>query len=351
MSHVNDNKIDEIAAEAASKATKPKRPKKTRSPISKLAVLNLFLLLGVSGYAYLTWLDALSERDQLIADNQLLVASDSERLSQVGQLQSQLADVTTQLERLSLVESVTRQHTQRIASLEEDVLGVTDQDRRLWRLEEVAFLLRVARERLLLSDDTASAEALLENADAQLQAIGGYDLRDVRAGVASDLLVVRTAEAVDRVGIYASVSALSQQVDEIKWRTSEDTSNELSNTVAKQTMWDRLSQLVTVHDLSQSSRPAILPENDYFLNRTLQLMLEESLLALMESDAALWRASIERALNWVNEHALRNEHTGALKAELERLHAMHIGVAKSDIGAGERALTLYRDRMAEGASQ
>jgi uroporphyrin-3 C-methyltransferase len=346
MTDSNDAKIDEIAAGAAAKATKSKPPKRKSHPVSKLAIMNFILLAGVCSYAYLIWTESLSEREQWMADSELRAATDDSLTREVETLQQTVRSLESQLANLSHTESVTRQHDQRLTQLEEDVLGVTDQDRRLWRLEEVAFLLRVARERLLLSGDVVSAEALLESADQQLSDFGGFDLRDVRAGIAADLLAVRATETVDRVGIYGRVSALSAQIDAINWRRSNNSATEVVDTLEAPSMWSKLTDLITIHDLSRSARPSILPENDYFLERTLHLLFEESLLALMENDEALWEASLKRAAAWVNDYADDSDHSQALIHEIETLSRLSIGLKTTDIGAGERALSDYQQSMA-----
>ena len=89
-------------------------------------------------------------------------------------------------------------------------------DRRAWLGQEAVFLTRLAGQRLLVARDVDAALALLEQADALMRDTGEQNFEGVRLSIARDREALAAVPRVDQVGLYATLSGLIDQVDNLQ---------------------------------------------------------------------------------------------------------------------------------------
>ena len=100
--------------------------------------------------------------------------------------------------------------------------------------------------------------------------------------------------------------------------------------------------------------PILAPEERYYVTRNLELMLEESIMALFQQNDELWKTSLSRASDWVANHFDDNAEQRAIMSGLSALAAQSISMRQLDIGDAEAALESYRlkvDATAEEDTQ
>jgi uroporphyrin-3 C-methyltransferase len=106
--------------------------------------------------------------------------------------------------------------------------------------------------------------------------------------------------------------------------------------------FERLIALVDIREFDRSVSPLLAPEERYYITRNLELMLEESLLALLQQNESLWETNLERADNWLQRHFADSPERRAFSAELFALQQQAISTSELDIGAAEEALQRFR---------
>ncbi|WP_298633218.1 uroporphyrinogen-III C-methyltransferase [uncultured Umboniibacter sp.] len=325
------------------KQQKPAKEAKATSRGSLLARFNLLMIIIVALFVFWVWQERFVEHQAITAEIHQVEASNEVLRSQLDGAEKTLdilADRQTQLERALDDLTVLQEQINRVES---DLKGVSSADRLVWQLEELEFLLRMARERILLSNDVQGARALLGSADRQLQEINNLDLQPVRAALARDLMAVNAAAEIDTAGVFARVRALSSVIEYLELKpeilVAEQSEPELSADIST---FDRIIALVDIREFDRSVSPILAPEERYFVSRNLELMLEESLLALLQQNESLWRANLERADSWLQLHFSDSPERRAFSTELLALRQQAISISQLDIGAAEEALQRFR---------
>jgi uroporphyrin-3 C-methyltransferase len=223
-------------------------------------------------------------------------------------------------------------------------------DRDGWLLAEANYLLRLANQRLVMTADTASAEALLRSADAVLRELDDPALRVVRQAVAEDLAAVRAVPSLDREGTYLRLSALVERVPALEvfetpslpdgdapppmqgdWQTRLRQGYERA--LAK------LSDYVIVRRRDEPVEVLMDPQWESLVRQNLRMLLEQAQLALLSANPRLYRESIARSAEWVREfEASDPEGAAAMLEELEELAGVRVTVAVPDASDSLAAL-------------
>ena len=84
-----------------------------------------------------------------------------------------------------------------------------------WQLAEVKYLLLIASQRLALARDAATAQAILQSADARLVEIADPALIPVRERLIADINRLKAARSTDYAGLALMLADLSSRADEL----------------------------------------------------------------------------------------------------------------------------------------
>ncbi len=235
---------------------------------------------------------------------------------------------------------------QQINQLGQTVSGANESERALWQVQELEFLLRMADERILLTNDIASATALLKTVDRQLQQISRVGVDDVRAAIARDLLSLNMASQVDVTGIYARVAAV---ISKRPLMTLNDATTpiEANANLDTNSWWqDVFLALGVRYTQNQSAR--VIPKSEaYYVGRSVDLILEESLFALSQGNNDLWSMSLSRAHNLIAKSYRDDPVKHALQDELLSLASLNIQPSTVEIGAAEASLQAFKLTLME----
>jgi uroporphyrin-III C-methyltransferase len=226
-------------------------------------------------------------------------------------------------------------------------------DRAEWRLAEVEYLLRLARHRLAFDADASLAGRILAVADRLLVELDDPELLPVRARIAEDRAALAGAPRVDRDGLFLRLEALKPALEALPLRLPEFGTTRAASAepdAREQGLGDevlaRLSRLFVVrrHD-AEAARPLLAPDQATYLEMNLRLMLERAQLALVRSDQAVFRSSLQTARHWLLDHLdVRHPGVGHMLAELDALVQVELEAELPDISGG---LTLLQGRRAQ----
>ncbi len=182
-------------------------------------------------------------------------------------------------------------------------------DERDWLHAEAAYLLRLANQRLQLEGDVEGAAALLRTADARLVDADNPALTPVRREIANELAALDAVPQVDRTGIYLALNAqqeriaalrLSQEIEERAVTSSieQPPTGTFQRQLAR--FGEELKDLVVIRQHDEALETLITPEQESYLRQSLRLILEQSQLALLKEEQALFEASIDKSLALLN---------------------------------------------------
>jgi len=331
----------------------------------KLALVLSLIALGGGGY--LVW-----EGWQLKQQN--------------GQLQQQLAQqVETALangraEVAQTVSSVNQQlgqlqaraeaEKQNIAELQDrltrsiqQVTANREVSRKDWLLAEVEYLLRLANQRVLMEQTPNGALTLLKSADAILSETDDVTIYDVRKALAADIAALEAVPRLDTEGVFLRLGALNQQVDSLRVvpvserRELPQMLEEITPESVKQSWgegfkasWNKamnkFEQLVVIQHHDEPIKPLMSPEQTFFLQQNLHLMLEQAQMALLQRKQQAYDSSLSKAQAWIATHFdPKDATTLALLGGLKELSEVNVALELPDISGSLTSLKDYLERM------
>lgn len=269
------------------------------------------------------------------------------------------AEVESLRSRLGELESALRQQSQRIAQL-----GIEDRDS--WLLAEAQYLLRLANQRLIMTGDTLSAEALMSSADNILREIGDVDLHKVRGALAADLVAVRAVPKLDLEGLYLRVDGLIRQTDDLVMfempvreppaELAEDADWKARLAYGYQAAVAKLSQYVVVSRRDTPVETLMDPQYEGLVRQNMRMLLEQAQVALLSGNQTLFERSLERAGGWVQQFFKDDQKAAeAMLRELEALAQEQVSVDLPDLNeslsAIDEAVRLRLERSGEQGSR
>lgn len=322
-----------------------KKPKsnntKAAKPSSALAITALLLviisLIGIGGLGLKGF-----ELLQQVADlKQLQQESNQQKealVSQLKDVQSTSAVLTKQL----------KHNGERLAQL-------PGADRNDWLLAEAEYLLRLANQRLNLEKDWQGSIAILTSADSVLAETQNPLLNGVRQALANELQQLRAVPAVDMTGAVARLQAIQNQISDLEWmprtlpevvavveeKEQEEEPNAWQKFVAK--AWAGLGVIVRVREHDKELPAPLTPDQHYYLQQNMHLMLEQAQVALVRQQDALYKQSIQRTQDWLNEFVMiETAQSTAVKETLIELQNWNVSPEFPEISG---SLTLLRQLL------
>ena len=288
---------------AAAPDVRERRPPARRWRLVLFLVALLAIAAGAAGYLYFD----ISEG----------------RKADEAKLRSLAAGVDAlQQSHASLAEN-TRLLDQRLTAIDERFTGMLRELNSLyrhrnsdigWQLAEVKYLFLIASQRLALARDVATAQAILQSADARLVEIADPALIPVRERLIADINRLQAARSTDYAGLALMLADLSVRADELPLNLggSADPAALTTDTEPLATdnrwqrlardLWQELKSLVVISRTDNNTAALLAPQERYFLYRNLRLQLEMSRMALLIRDEDQYRISVAACTEWLNEY-------------------------------------------------
>ena len=348
---MTDNLQPAPAAEERSTEKKPVEKTSTQNstaekskPSSALAILALLLvIIALVAIGGIGWKGFELSQQLLTLSHQVEQSSDKNTVLAV-----QLANTE---KNAKIYNKQLQQNAQRIAEL-------PGADRNDWLLAEAEYLLRLANQRLGLERDWQGAVAILVAADSVLAETQNPLIRSVRQQLAKELQTLRAVPAVDLTGAIARLQALQDQINELEWmpRTLPQQTVVEDDTDSKiiPTSWDRFSskvlagieKMVTIRRNDKALPAPLTPDQHYYLQQNMHLMLEQAQVALVRQQDALYKQSIKRTLDWLEEFSMvKTPKTDAVKETLVELSTWNVSPEFPEISGSLQTLRQLMDQQ------
>ena len=203
-----------------------------------------------------------------------------------------------------------RQLSERMGRIEGQMDRLLAVDRRAWLGQEAVFLTRLAGQRLLVARDVDAALALLEQVDALLRDTGEPKFEGARLAIARDRAALAAVPRVDRVGFYATLSGLIDQVDKLQLEF-EAPAAAAEATVATDVGWwaqatsgwhaalATLSDHLIVRRRSDEIAQLMTPEWAALARQNIRMLIEQAQIAMLSANQHLFERSLQRASAFV----------------------------------------------------
>ena len=368
------DKADKSSKAAEPSADKPARkqavPAETEKRCGatwpgKLALLLSLCTLGGGGYLAWEGWQLKQQSTQLqsqltqkvetaLANGKAEVAQTVSQVShQLGQLQAHAE--TEQKNIAELQDRLTRSIQQ--------VTADREVSRKDWLLAEVEYLLRLANQRVLMEQTPDGALTLLKSADKILSETDDVTIYDVRKALASDIAALEAVPRLDSEGVFLRLNALNQQVDNLRTvpiserRELPQMLEEITPESVKQSWgegfkasWnkamDKVEKLVVIQHHDEPIKPLMSPEQTFFLQQNLHLMLEQAQMALLQRKQQAYDSSLSKAQDWIATHFdPKDATTAALLSGLAELSEVNVAPELPDISGSLTSLKEYLSRM------
>ncbi|WP_439102296.1 uroporphyrinogen-III C-methyltransferase [Congregibacter sp.] len=292
-------------------------------------------------------------------------------------LEAQQRTLETQERQVSRLESTANEAAGSVKRVVEEQLGnlqrslreqqqlisdLTVEDRESWQIAEVQYLLRLANQRLIMTGDTASAEALLRSADNILRGLDDPGLVKLRSAVAGDIAALQAVPKLDIQGLYLRLDALIRQTDalvlfelpdqrvEIEPVTAEDWQTRLSQ--GYEMAIEKLSEYIVVSRRDVPVEALMDPQYEGLVRQNMRMLLEQAQVAMLSGNELLFRQSLERAEGWVTQFFKADEQAAVAMAEdLRRIRDERVSVELPNLNESLTALdTVVRARLARNGN-
>lgn len=330
---------------AEKKTVKPKQHK-TGSSHAGVYTLLFFIVLATSGGFYTLW-----ENQQQFQLKQII---SSQRIDQeLDNLKKQQTETATQYEtRLQTLQTAQDNLFQNLTNLIRDKKHLRND----WLLAEAEYLVQLANHRLLLEKDVATALVALKAADARLAEVTDPALLAIRKILKNDIIRLNNIPTVDQAGLSITLSALSNNIQNLPLRTPDpkthkitsadkplDTPDVKSIKELPAAIWRDIKSLIVIRRHDKPVEPLLAPDQHFFLEQNLGLLLEQSRLALLNGQNKIYQDRLQATAKWIAQF-FDTEHnvTRNMLASIEELTKFDIDPALPDISSTFSAIQKYR---------
>lgn len=371
-------KTDQKSAEKE-KATKVKMAKTKASGggglFKTVVVLLLLLILAAAGAAGWWFYQQHQQQqqqapavEQSLADQQQNLDRLEQRLNdERSERQSQQQAQAGLSQSINDVQLKINSHARRLREL-------STTSRNDWLLAEAEYLIRLANQRLITERNTKNSTSLLITADGILRDLDEVDLLPVREALAKSITALRSAQMVDREGLYLQLKALSEQLVNLPLiefeleevavadeggtlaggTSADDTSVSEDSGLLLESWRDQLLQgfnaaldsasgLIRVRRRDTPLEPLPSVEEDHQVRYNLAIMLEQAQMALLREEQAIYEASLQKAQQWLKSYFELNESALPLVDQLAQLEQENVVQQLPDISEGLEVLRDYID--------
>jgi uroporphyrin-III C-methyltransferase len=330
-----------------------------RSTLIWLCMLVLFVsMIAGMGFVYRQYVlqqsilgnmeDQLENKIATLSLEQDVLAKEVEQqlVSQQAQVQQGLDDLAT-----------------RVDSNATKLLALSSVNRDDWKLAEISYLLRMADYRVLMEKDNLNGLALAMSADEILASLDQTGLQQIRKILAEEIAVMKMAGRVDREGLYMQISALANQIEAIPFvqplgevMGPEANESEVEQQTFKEktkrffySVLRKMSSYVRVRDHGQSVNAILPPTEQIYLRQNLRLMMEQAQAALLRGEGQIYKDSLVKAQNWINQYYELNEQSKIILEELRLLEQENAAPEYNNFENSRSALNDYIQRQQKAA--
>ncbi|MBY4676910.1 uroporphyrinogen-III C-methyltransferase [Marinobacterium arenosum] len=355
------------AATATAESAAPVAAKPTAGWPGKLALVLSLAALGASGYLY--WLNLQQSQQNALLRAEINGKVETTISGARSDLNQNISNMNSQLGALKARADSDQRHIdelqQRLTSAIQQVTATQHNNRKDWLLAEVEYLLRLANQRILMENTPSGALQLLKSADKILAETDDVTIYDVRKALAADIAALEAVPSIDTEGLFLKLDAMNHQVDALRVTPVNDQHQlpemlEQINPETVEASWasglkeawasamDKLGKLVVIQHRDEPVEPLLSPDQTYYLQQNLHLMLEQAQLALLQRKQPAYDSALNKAEQWISTYFEADDGTTqALLRGVRELKPVQVAPELPDISGSLGSLKEYLQRMTE----
>ncbi len=322
--------------------------------------LNVALLLALAALATAggLWLDSRASLDAL---QQTLTqkAGAASGVSKDVQARAEHADKTARENsaRLAALEGKVGDFAGQAAALN-SLYQEQSRNREDWMLAEIEHALNLAGQQLQLAGNVAAASSTLEAIDARLAKLDRPQFIPLRKALGQDLGQLKSAPAVDVVGLTVKLDRLAAEIDALPLVI--DHARQQAETPAPSHQgvpaWQRLGeqllddigQLIRVRRMDKPEALLLSPEQAFLLRENVKLRLLGARVAVLQRQDAPFRTDLSASERYVRGYFdTQAPAVGVWLAALNEIKTTQLSVRVPDISASLRAVRALQGRPQE----
>tara|TARA_Y100001935_G_scaffold216100_1_gene187738 strand:- start:1632 stop:2687 length:1056 start_codon:yes stop_codon:yes gene_type:complete len=183
-----------------------------------------------------------------------------------------------------------------------------------WLILESEYLLQLASDRLILSQDIKAAKDALKSADQKLKKTNDRLWDQVRSQIAFDIQMLNATRLPDKIGISSKISALNSQIINLplKYASNRNIKKEERRKTERhlERTWNNLLEnillglknTVRIRRRDEPITEILPPGQQYFIYENLRIYLESSRMAMIRSDNKMFQENLKKAYSWLTKH-------------------------------------------------
>lgn len=322
--------------------------------------LNVALLLALAALATAggLWLDSRASLDAL---QQTLTqkAGAASGVSKDVQARAEHADKTARENsaRLAALEGKVGDFAGQAAALN-SLYQEQSRNREDWMLAEIEHALNLAGQQLQLAGNVAAATSTLEAIDARLAKLDRPQFIPLRKALGQDLGQLKSAPAVDVVGLTVKLDRLAAEIDALPLvidhaRQQADTPAPSHQGVPAwqrlgEQLLDEIGQLIRVRRMDKPEALLLSPEQAFLLRENVKLRLLGARVAVLQRQDAPFRTDLSASERYVRGYFdTQAPAVGVWLAALNEIKTTQLSVRVPDISASLRAVRALQGRPQE----
>ena len=323
--------------------------------------LNIPLLLALAALLATGW-QWLDTRHTLDTLSQELAqkASSASGLSKEVRSQAERADKTARDNSAKLAELDARvgEFSGQSAALN-SMYQELSRNREDWMLAEIEHALNLAGQQLQLAGNISAALATLEAIDARLAKLDRPQFIPLRKALGQDLGQLKSAPAVDVVGLTVKLDRLAAEIDALPLvidhaRQQADATPAPSHQGVPawqrlgEQLLDDIGQLIRVRRMDKPEALLLSPEQAFLLRENVKLRLLGARVAVLQRQDAPFRTDLSASERYVRGYFdTQAPAVGVWLAALNEIKTTQLSVRVPDISASLRAVRALQGRPQE----
>lgn len=302
------------------------------SPWIKIILLFTVVCVGLSAYMALRWREASRHELQALR-------------SKLSVMKTQQEAASTRLDSTLKNMHAVDEHTDLLDKQLKTLLRSQPDRANDWVLLKARYYLELAQINAVWGRDIQVTSDLLEHADTLLKDLHDQGVLDVRRAIAQEIAAVKAVEPIDVAGLLSQLDAAQdltrslvpllipgQMIDHNA--IPSDSKTEMRGWRARlQESLHALKTLVVIRRTDADVQPFATPAYVALLRERIQLGLEETQLAVLQGNEALFQLTLKQVIKRIHQSFdLQDPNTIALLKQLDELQQRTVAHQKMDIG-------------------
>ena len=335
--------------------TKQKKQPVTKKvkPLSNTAIFILFFLLTTASAGGIYWL--WENQESNLIQQQVIANSINKKINQLNDQQEDISSQNVkQVESLKVFQKNLRKELT-------DIVSNNQYFRNDWLIAEAEYLIQLATYRLLLEKDVTTAMVALNAADERLAELNDPALLKIRKSLKTDYVALNNIQTVDLAGLSLTITALNNNIPNLPLLTPDPKTHKITTEektpVSSEVkswqqlpsaIWQDIKDLIIVRNHQKPVQPLLAPEQHFFLLQNLSLLFEQTRLALLNGNNAIYQERLQAITKWINQYFdIEHNVTRNMLANIQDLQKFDINPSLPDISSTFSAVKKYRTQVTQ----